>query len=119
MLRNSVRVVIVAGLVVVGWAVGHAQSVAPQASTPAQATAPGQLPTRVLSDFELVVSTSDGTTKVTGVRGCRVSWAPASIPATGDIYVLDQTAVSGSLNSSGCVASDRQPQNCKIWGWKR
>jgi hypothetical protein len=104
MLRNSVRVLVVAALVLMGWAVGRAQSAqAPQ------------------SDFEMVVSVADGGAQVTCVRGCALTWGPAVIPPTGavDIHVPTPT-LKGRITTApdSCLAADySRTGNCKIWGF--
>ena len=103
MLRSAVRVLIVAGLVGIGWGVGRAQSAVP--------------------DFELTVSTRSGTTEITCVRGCAITWAPTVIPKEGPVDIHVPTAtLRGTVNSDGpqgCVAPDYSRQNCRIWGYAR
>jgi hypothetical protein len=103
MMRHAMRVLVVAGLVTVGWAVGHAQSPAP------------------LSDFELVVtSPAGGGTEIKCVRGCTLTWAPVVLPATGPVEVhVPVAAVRGKVNADGCIGPEWQAKGCGIWGWAK
>ena len=101
MSRFAVRVLIVAALIGVGWAVGRAQSVP--------------------SDFELMVSAAAGETSITCVRGCSLTWAPVNPPKDGPVEIhVPAATLRGYLNSNAaqsCLAASWSPQNCKIWGW--
>ena len=101
MVRNAVRVLVVVGLLGLGWGVGHAQ-----APTPAPL---------VSSDFELLVTLGSGDrgTEVRCVRGCRLTWAP-----TGVDMLAPDVRVRGSANQNGCL-SPEWADNCRILGWKR
>jgi len=105
MTRTVVRLLMVAGLVGIGWTVGRAQSA----------------PAAPLSDFELMVSGAVGDAQITCVRGCTITWAPTVIPATGPVDIKVPTpTLRGSVNAAaaqGCVAPNYSPKNCKIWGW--
>jgi|RhiMetdeSRZDD1v2_1073273.scaffolds.fasta_scaffold01250_24 hypothetical protein len=100
MIRNTARVLVVAGLLGIGWVVGHAQAPtsAPSAS----------------SDFELLVTLGDGGTEVRCVRGCRLTWAPKGV----DMLAPD-VRVTGRANPKGCMSPDWSSDNCRILGWKR
>ena len=100
MVRNAVRVLVVVGLLGIGWVAGHAQ-------------APTAAPS-VSSDFELLVTLSNGGTEVMCVRGCRLTWAPKGV----DMLAPD-VRVRGRANPKGCMATDWSPDNCRILGWKR
>jgi hypothetical protein len=100
MVCNGVRVLVVAGLLGLGWVVGHAQ-----APTPA--------PT-VSSDFELLVTLGNAGTEVRCVRGCWLTWAP-----TGVDMLKPDLGVRGSANQKGCMSPDWSANNCRILGWKR
>ena|SRR5579862_6380400 len=121
MARHAVRVLVVAGLVGIGWAVGHAQGPA-QPPWPAQAAPPAL---SASSDFELLVSTprSDprGTIEVRCVRGCRLTWAPTVISANGETeYLAPDVKVAGVVTDDGCLATGwNGSKNCHILGWKR
>ena len=106
MVRNAVRALVVVGLLGLGWVVGHAQ-----AQAPTQAPAPA--PT-VSSDFELLVTLSDGGTEVRCVRGCRLTWAPRGV----DMLAPD-VRVRGRANTKGCISPDWGSDNCRFLGWKR
>ena len=95
-MRLSLRVVVVAGLVIVGWSLGRAQSPNP-------------------SDFELRVSVANGTTAVQCVRGCTLTWAPK----TGNEVHVPTTIVNGRTTADGCVAGQFVQGSCRIWGWKK
>lgn len=100
MVRNAVRVLVVVGLLGIGWVAGHAQ---PPASAPP-----------VSSDFELIVATADdGRTELRCVRGCRLTWAP-----TGVDMLAPDVRVRGSVNAQGCMSMLRGSDNCRILGWK-
>ena len=117
MVRNAVRVLVVVGLVGIGWAVGHAQ-----ATTPVQQ--PGSLPSPVPaelsagSDFELLVTSAKGEVEVRCVRGCRLTWAPTVLPKTGPVEILaPDLKVRGGVSQSGCMAPTWMAGNCHILGW--
>ena len=106
MSRWFVRLLLVVGLIGIGWTVGRAQSATP---------------TPLLADFELMVSAPAGGAEITCVRGCSITWAPTVFPAAGpvDIHVPTPT-LRGTVKAQtgqGCVAPDYSPQNCKVWGW--
>jgi len=107
MTRTIVRLLMVVGLIGIGWTAGRAQ--APQA--------PPQ------SDFELIVSGPVGEAQITCVRGCAITWAPTVIPAAGPVEIKVPTpTLRGAVNAAaaqGCVAPGYSPTNCKIWGWLR
>jgi hypothetical protein len=97
-------VFLVVVLVGMGWAVGRAQN--------------------QLSDFELTVGVAaDGTTKVTCVRGCRLTWAPTVVPTDRpvEIHVPAQTLIGTVRPQGDCVTSVHAPNgavpNCRIWGF--
>ena len=115
MFRNTIHVLAVAGLVGIGWVVGQAQTSAPPTTTPSAAP-----PARSgSSDFELLVSWSNGQVEVRCVRGCRLTWAPTVQPASGPVEMLaPDVKVNGSL-TTGCLAPAWMAQNCHILGWKR
>jgi hypothetical protein len=118
MVRNAVRVLIVAGLVGVGWAVGHAQATAPVQQPPLHSPAPPELSAG--SDFELLVSSANGETEVRCVRGCRLTWAATVIPKNGPVDILaPDLKVKGSVSQKGCIAPEWMAGNCHILGWKR
>ena len=102
MLRLSVRVLVVAGLVMLGWAVGRAQ----------QAPTPG--------DFELKVTVNNGGAAVTCVRGCVLTWGPKVVLASDPVefHVPVQT-VSGVNTPDGCVGGEIALGSCRIFGWKK
>lgn len=105
MVRNAVRVLVVVGLLGIGWVAGHAQ--APTQVPPA---APS-----VSSDFELVVALGDyGQTVLTCVRGCRLTWAPV-----GEDMLAPDVRVRGSMNTDGCLAMHPKANNCRVLGWRR
>jgi hypothetical protein len=104
MFRTSVTVLLVTALVGMGWAVGRAQN--------------------RLSDFELTVGVGpDGTTSVTCVRGCRLTWAPTVVPTDRPVEIhVPAQSVNGSVRSQdACVTSVHAPKgavpNCRIWGF--
>ena len=103
MQRYAIRVLIVAVLVGIGWGVGRAQSHQP--------------------DFELTVTARAGSTEITCVRGCAMTWAPTVIPKEGPVEIhVPMATVRGTVNgdgSQGCVAPDYSRQNCRIWGYAR
>jgi hypothetical protein len=116
MFRKTLRVLVVAGLVGIGWVVGHAQAPA-QPPTAAQSAAPA---ISVSSDFELLVSSANGETEVRCVRGCRLTWAPTIQPKNGPVEMLaPDVKVQGSVSPNGCIAPVWMAQNCRILGWKR
>jgi hypothetical protein len=120
MFHNAARVLIVAGLVGIGWVVGHAQAPA-QAPWPVQAAPPALSGS---SDFELLVSTTKGDPKgsieVRCIRGCRLTWAPTVIPAEGPVeYLAPDLIVTGDMGPKGCMAPYWMAQNCHVLGWKR
>ena len=101
MLRHSVRVLVLIGLLVVGWAAGHAQT--------------SQVP-----DFELLVSTSNGNTDITCVRGCTLTWVAKSQTTTSSVeFHVAALTVSGKVTPAGCVAGEHVSGSCRIWGWKK
>lgn len=117
MFRSVVRILVVAGLVGIGWAVGHAQAPALTPS-PAQAAVPPALSGS--SDFELLVSSNKGETEVRCVRGCKLTWAPTVQPKNGPVEMLaPDVKVTGSVSANGCMAPAWMAQNCHILGWKR
>jgi hypothetical protein len=118
--HNAARVLIVAGLVGIGWAVGHAQAPA-QSRGPAQAAPPAL---SASSDFELLVSSTNGDPKggieVRCVRGCRLTWAATVIPTSGPVELLaPDVKVNGDMGPNGCMAPYWMAQNCHVLGWKR
>ena len=116
MFRNTFRVLVVAGLVAIGWVVGHAQAPA-QSAPAAQSAAPALSGS---SDFELLVSSANGETEVRCIRGCRLTWAPTVQPKSGPVEMLaPDLRVRGSVSSNGCIAPVWMAQNCRILGWKR
>ena len=119
MVRHAVRVLVVAGLVGIGWAVGQAQASMPgQQPSPAHAPVPPELSAG--SDFELLVTSANGETEVTCVRGCRLTWAPTVMPKTGPVEILaPDVKVRGSVSQTGCIERRWAPGNCHILGWKR
>ena len=101
MLRHSVRVLVLIGLLVVGWAAGHAQT--------------SQVP-----DFELFVSTRNGNTDITCVRGCTLTWVAKSQTTTSSVeFHVAAPTVSGKVTPAGCVAGEHVSGSCRIWGWKK
>jgi hypothetical protein len=101
MLRHSVRVLVLLGLLVVGWAAGHAQT--------------SQVP-----DFELLVSTSNGNTDITCVRGCTLTWVAKSQTTTSSVeFHVATPTVRGKVTPAGCVAGELVLGSCRIWGWKK
>jgi hypothetical protein len=120
MFHNAARVLVVAMLVGIGWAAGHAQAPA-QSRGPAQAAPPAL---SASSDFELLVSATKGDPKgsieVRCVRGCRLTWAPTVVSKDGLVEILaPDLIVTGDMGSNGCVAAYWAAQNCHILGWKR
>jgi hypothetical protein len=104
MLRLSARVLVVAGLVVFGWAVGHAQ------------TQPRRLP----GDFELTVKIGTGSAAVYCVRGCTLAWAPKENPANGPVEIhVPMATVNGYLTPEGCLGGEFVSGSCRILGWKQ
>jgi hypothetical protein len=102
--RLFARVLVVAGLVVLGWVVGHAQ------------TQPGSLP----GDFELAVRIGNGSAAVYCVRGCTLTWAPKENPANGPIEVHVPTpTVTGRVTPEGCLGGEFVSGSCRILGWKQ
>ena len=117
MFRKALRTLVVAGLVGIGWAVGHAHASA-QSPAPVQSATPPALAGS--SDFELAVSSANGETEVRCVRGCRLTWAPTVQPPNGPVEMLaPDVKVRGSLSANGCLAPAWMAQNCHILGWKR
>ena len=116
---TAARIVMVAGLVGLGWAVGHAQAPG-QSATPSPAD---QAALSGSSDFELVVSSAaNGNTEVKCVRGCRLTWAPTVVPKNGPVEMLaPDVHVRGVLSpgTQSCLAPAWMNQNCRILGWKR
>jgi hypothetical protein len=110
MVRTAVRVLVVAGLIGIGWTVGHAQ-------------APVQSATLALSgssDFELLVSSANGETEIRCVRGCTLTWAPTVQPTTGPAEMLMPDAkVNGIVSPKGCIAPSWMAHNCRILGWAK
>jgi hypothetical protein len=104
MVRHAVRVLVVVGLIGLGWVAGRAQ-----APTSAQSPAPG-----VSSDFELLVSSTGGETEVRCISGCRLTWAP-----TGVDMLAPDVRVRGSVSPKGCISPSWMAQNCRILGWQR
>lgn len=103
MLRLSARVLVVAGLVMLGWVVGHAQ---PQSAA--------------ASDFELTVKMGNGSAAVFCVRGCTLTWAPKENPANGPMEVHVPTpTVSGYVTPEGCLGGEFVLGSCRILGWKQ
>jgi hypothetical protein len=102
MLRLSARILVVAGLVTLGWVVGHAR----------------QAPT--VGDFELKVTVNNGGAALTCVRGCVMTWAPNAPLPSGqfEVHVPSQT-VSGHTTPDGCVAGEFVQGSCRIFGWKK
>jgi hypothetical protein len=116
MFPSASRVLVVAGLVGIGWAVGHAQEPA-QSHGPAQAAPPALSGS---SDFELLVSSTKGDIEVRSVRGCRLTWAATVIPANGPVELLaPDVKVNGDMGPTGCMAPYWMAQNCHVLGWKR
>jgi hypothetical protein len=120
MFHNAARVLIVAGLVGIGWMVGHAQAPA-QPAWPAQA-APPEL--SASSDFELLVSATKydpkGSIEVRCVRGCRLTWAATVVPKDHPAEILaPDLIVTGDVGPLGCLAPYWMAQNCHVLGWKR
>ena len=119
MFRKSVRILLAAGLVGIGWAIGQSQApLAAQSPAPAQADAAAL---SAGSEFELLVSTADGETAVTCVRGCWLTWAPTALPGGGRPVDVHKPGpyVQGAISPNGCVAPDWQPHNCRILGWRK
>ena len=102
MSRMPLRIIVALGLVAFGWSAGKAQT--------------------ARSDFEIIVKAPAGSAEVTCVRGCSITWAPVSQPATGpvDIHVPTPT-LRGTVQAAdpnGCVAASwSKTRNCRIWGW--
>lgn len=121
MLHRFVRVLVVAGLVGIGWVAGHAQA-------PGQSTAsakPAPLDQSASSDFELLVSDTRadprGSVEVRCVRGCRLTFAAPVGPKDGrqaEILAPD-LVVHGELPKGGCLAPYWMSENCHLIGWKR
>jgi hypothetical protein len=103
MFRSAVRILIVVGLLGMGWAVGRAQ-------------APVQAPSNsaASSDFELLVNLGNGTAEVTCVRGCKLTWAPK-----GEDMLAPDVKVRGRANPKYCMSPEWASDNCRILGWKR
>jgi hypothetical protein len=109
MVRHAVRVLVVVGLIGLGWAAGRAQ-----APTSAQS------PPAVSSDFELLVTSTGGETEVRCVSGCRLTWAPTVQPQRGPVEMLaPDVRVRGSVSPKGCISPSWMAQNCRILGWQR
>jgi hypothetical protein len=102
MLRLSARVLVVVGLVMLGWVVGHAQ----------QAPTPG--------DFELKVTMNNGGAALTCVRGCVLTWGPKVVPVNDPVeFHVPAPTVSGNTTPEGCVAGQFVQGSCRIFGWKK
>jgi hypothetical protein len=102
MLRLSARVLVVAGLVMLGWVVGHAQ----------QSPAPG--------DFELAVTVNNDGAAITCVRGCNLTWGPKVVPANDPVeFHVPTPTVSGYVTPDGCVGGRIVLGSCRIFGWKK
>lgn len=120
MFHKTARALVVAGLVGIGWAVGHAEALA-QSPESAQAAPPALSGS---SDFELLVLSTKGDPKggieVRCVRGCRLTWAATVIPANGPVELLaPDVKVNGDMGPNGCMAPYWMAQNCHVLGWKR
>ena len=120
MFRNAMRVLLVAGLVGIGWVVGHAQ-VRAESHEQAQAAPPALSGS---SDFELLVSATKGdalgSLEVRCLRGCKLTWAATVIPASGPVEMLAPgLKVNGDMGPNGCMAPYWMAQNCHVLGWKR
>jgi hypothetical protein len=102
MLRRSARVLVVAGLVMLGWVVGHAQ----------QSPTPG--------DFELKATVSNDGAALTCVRGCVLTWAPKVVLASDPVEVhVPTSTVNGYVTPDGCVGGQFVLGSCRILGWKK
>ena len=114
MVRNAARLLLVVGLVGLGWAVSHAQTASDRSdalSTPAPPERSSN------SDFELqVFSTANGKTEIRCVRGCRLTWAP-----TGKDMLYPGFNVTGISTSDGsCISPNwNGSKNCHILGWTK
>jgi hypothetical protein len=118
MVRHAVRVLFMAGLIGIGWAVGHAQATSPVQQPAPPSAAPPELSAG--SDFELLVTSANGETEVRCVRGCRLTWAATVTPKSGPVEMLaPDLRVRGSVSQKGCMAPTWMPGNCHILGWKR
>jgi hypothetical protein len=103
MLRLSARALVVAGLVTLGWVVGHAQQAPPP-----------------VGDFELRVTVNDGAAALTCVRGCVMTWGPNQALPNGRLEVHAPTqTINGHTTPDGCVAGEFVQGSCRIFGWKR
>lgn len=111
MIRAIARVLLVVGLVGIGWAVGHAQT----AERNAALATPAPPERSAGSDFELQVFTENGKTEVRCVRGCRLMWAP-----TGKDMLYPDFKLVGTANSDGCLSPGwNGSTNCHILGWTK
>ena len=104
MSRHTVRVLVVAGLLAIGWVGGRAQSSG--------------------ADFELTVSASpNGAAQVTCIRGCSLTWGNDPPPNGGPVEILvPGPTLKGTINSDapqGCLAPSWWPKNCRIWGFAK
>lgn len=104
MQRNAIWVLVVAGLLAIGWVGGRAQSSG--------------------ADFELRVSASaNGTAQVRCVRGCALTWGNDPNPKTGIVEIhVPMPTLEGAVNSDGpgsCMAPTYASKNCRIWGYAR
>lgn len=101
MLRHSVRVLAVTVLLALGWVAGHAQM-------------------RQAPDFELLVSTTNGNTALTCVRGCTLTWVPKAQTETSSVeFHVPSPTVNGTVTPAGCVGGELVSGSCRIWGWKK
>jgi len=87
MQRTKVQIVLAIVLVCFGWAVGRAQTSAP--------------------DFELVVDAPSGDTKITCVRGCELTWVERGV---------NPNAKREAAFTYGCTGSPRC-SSARVGGW--
>ena len=116
--RNFARILVVFVFAGIGWVAGHAQ-----VQTAAQTAPANPADDRALdvgSNFELLVTTTNGETQIKCVRGCKLQWRPITRAANGEIYILDPgTAVGGVVSDKGCLAPSWGQKNCRILGWTK
>ncbi len=114
MVRNAARLLLVVGLVGLGWTVGRAQTPADRSdalSTPAPPERSAD------SDFELqAFTTANGKTEIRCVRGCRLTWAPTGT----DMLYPDFKIIGNSASDGTCISPNwNGAKNCHILGWTK
>ena len=117
-MRTFARVLAVLGFVWIGWVVGHAQAqTASQSAAPKPAEDPALL---TGANFELLVTTTNGETRIACVRRCKLTWSPTQVGADGKVQIhLPGGYVSDAASPQGCIAPSWWPQNCRILGWPK